>query len=49
MGGDKSHMVTQDYNDSFVRYLNNAAPGLVHETSDISCISKTTGNNVAMR
>ena len=31
-----------DYNDSFARYMNNMAPQLVHETSDISCISKVT-------
>ena len=34
--------INNDYNDSFARYLNNVAPQLVHETSDISCISKVT-------
>ena len=28
--------------ESFVRYLNNVAPGLVYEASDISCVSRTT-------
>ena len=31
-----------DYNDSFARYLANVSPNLMHETSDISCISKIT-------
>ena len=33
-----------DYNDSFVRYLQSAAPQLIHETSDISCVSNN--NNI---
>lgn len=47
---EKTTMVTQDvpnggridYNDSFARYLANVSPNLMHETSDISCISKMT-------
>ena len=31
-----------DNSESFVRYLNNVAPGLVYEASDISYISRTT-------
>ena len=31
-----------DYNDSFARYLANVSPNLIHDTNDISCISKMT-------
>ena len=44
-------MVTQDlpigrsdYNDSFARYLANVSPNLIHDTNDISCISKITNS-----